>query len=199
MKELDLSGLACPQPVIKTKEALEKDDNIVVIVDNEVAFGNVKRLVKKLGYNLEVLEEKEGYYKMHIFKENEKDVTFKTSKKIDLVSETAESLVVFIKTETLGSGSSELGKILIRSFLYALGEMTNLPKKIALMNGGVKLATVDDESVERLKRLEEKGVEIMVCGTCLDYFNLKDQLKVGYISNMYDIVETLTEGEVISV
>ncbi len=136
---------------------------------------------------------------MHIFKENEKDVTFKTSKKIDLVSETAESLVVFIKTETLGSGSSELGKILIRSFLYALGEMTNLPKKIALMNGGVKLATVDDESVERLKRLEEKGVEIMVCGTCLDYFNLKDQLKVGYISNMYDIVETLTEGEVISV
>jgi len=191
MKEIDARGLACPQPVILTKKALEEIDEgeVVTIVDNATARENVSRLAANLNYEYEVSGE-EGCQYIKIIK---KAGTKKQEKEKD-------SIVVVITSDSLGRGSEELGKVLMKSYTYALSETTPLPKAVLFMNGGVKLTTEGSEVLENIKKLESAGVKIISCGTCLDFYNLKDKLQAGIVGNMYSIVEEMNSaGKVINI
>ena len=103
-----------------------------------------------------------------------------------------EKIVVVLSSDKMGEGDDELGKVLIKGFIYAITQLDKLPKSVLLYNGGVKLSTEGSDSIEDLKELEEKGVEILSCGTCLNFYNLQDKLKVGKVTNMYSIVEEMS-------
>lgn len=105
--------------------------------------------------------------------------------------EKEEKIVVVLSSDKMGEGDDELGKVLIKGFIYAITQLDKLPKAILLYNGGVKLSSEGSDSIEDLKALEEQGVEILSCGTCLNFYNLQDKLQVGKVTNMYSIVEEL--------
>ena len=109
-----------------------------------------------------------------------------------------DNTVVVIGTSCLGSGDDTLGATLMKGFLYALSQQERLPRTILFYNGGAKITTEGSVSIEDLKNMEAQGVEIRTCGTCLNYYGLTDKLAVGSVTNMYDIVETMTSaGKVI--
>ena len=187
--EIDAKGQACPKPVIMTKKELDniEEGTVTTIVDNMVAKENILKLANSLGYEYKV-EEGEGEYRIHIAKEKPKmDSSTSTSDKLK------EATVVF-SSNTMGKGSKELGEILIKSFIYTMTEVVPLPSTLVFYNEGVMQTCKGSEVIEDLKKLEEEGVEILVCGTCLDFFDLKDEIKVGEISNMYTIYEKLKES-----
>ena len=96
-----------------------------------------------------------------------------------------------VASDRMGEGNDELGKVLIKSFIFAVTQLEQLPKTMLFYNGGATLTTEGSNSLEDLKSLEAQGVEILTCGTCLDYYGLKDKLAVGGVTNMYSIVETM--------
>jgi len=182
MLEIDCRGLKCPEPVIRTKKALEEiDEGIVVsIVDNVTAKENVSRLASNLNLKYDI-EEKEGCFYISINKSK--------GQKSDYINN--DDIIVVITTDKLGNGNDELGKVLMKSYLYALTEASTKPKAMMFLNGGVKLTTEGSEVLENLTKLSEAGVEIISCGTCLDFYGLKENLKVGAVGNMYSIVEKM--------
>ncbi|WP_053955080.1 sulfurtransferase-like selenium metabolism protein YedF [Inediibacterium massiliense] len=183
--KVDARGLSCPKPVIETKKVLDslKEGSMVTIVDNEVAMKNVSKLAESLSCQVDVKKEKEDFY-IYITKgEKIEDIECKIEEERDLV--------ILFEKDTLGSGSEELGKILMKGYIYTLTEYSSYPKTLLFLNGGVKLTTEGSEVLEYLSLLEKEGVEILSCGTCLDYFHLKDKLKVGSVTNMYTILDTL--------
>ena len=192
MKEIDAKGLDCPAPVVKTKKALEDNDELLTIVDNEVAANNVKKLAVKLGCEVEVNKENDKLYKLKIKKvNNQKEESEEESKDDD------NAKIYFFKSDKLGKGEDELGNVLIKGFIHTLLDVEPLPEKIIFMNAGVKIPTQNKDAIDSLKELEDKGVSILSCGTCLDYYQIKDELEVGSISNMYEIVENLNSKEVV--
>ncbi len=192
MKEVNCRGLACPVPVLKTKEALESIESgeIVVIVDNRASKENVKRFAQKMGCRVKV-EERNGEYHIHIVKG-------KVSQQEEEVKEEKEGkeVAVLIASTFVGE-DPQLGKILIKGFIKTFLNADPMPKRIILINTAVKMAckSSDPEIVETLKELERRGVEIICCGTCLDYFKLLDSLEVGVASNAYDVVQALVNSD----
>ncbi len=183
-KVVDCRRLSCPQPVIETKQALEKTDKVTIIVDNPSARDNVARFGTSQGGRVTVDEKRDGIY---ITIEKSKHRTKAQSSKISAPGPS----VVVIPSDQMGRGEEELGHILIRSFLHALTEVSDIPDIMIFFNTGVKLTVKGSEVLEDLKTLEKNGVEILICGTCLDYFDLKDKIAVGQVSNMYTIAETM--------
>lgn len=188
MKEIDARGLECPKPVILTKKELDsiEEGKVKTTVDNEVARENLIKLAKSQNADFEVEELEGGLFAVTI----EKKTSVETQKQKKLV-EVDENYVIAIQSEHMGRGDEKLGKILMKSFIYTVKETKPYPKSILFFNSGVKLTVEDSEVLDDLKALENEGVEIISCGTCLDYFNLKDKLGVGSISNMYTIYEKM--------
>lgn len=179
---VDARGLSCPEPVIMTKRALDSQEvnEVLAIVDNQTAVENISRMAKTL--NLEsMVEEQNGSYFINIIKDEV--VTQK--------QEISGSTVVLIKSNVLGEGDEQLGSILMKSFIYTLTQMEGEIKTILLLNSGVMLTTAGSELLEHLKILANSGVEILSCGTCLDFYGLTDKLQVGGVGNMYTIVEEM--------
>ena len=192
-KVVDCRGLSCPQPVIETKQALEKIDRVTIIVDNPAARDNVARFGKSHGGRVTIDEKRDGIY---ITIEKGKHRAKAQSSKISAPGPS----VVVIPSEQLGRGEEELGHILIRSFLHVLTETSGRPDTMVFFNAGVKLTVEGSVVLEDLQTLEKNEVEILICGTCLDYFGLKERIAVGQVSNMYTIVETmLAAGRLISI
>jgi selenium metabolism protein YedF len=187
-KVVDCRGLACPQPVIQTRQAMAESAQVTAIVDNETAMSNVTRMAEKEGYLAEVEEREDGLY-LHLSRTG----SLPQTEIVGFASARGAEgpLVVLIASDGLGRGDDELGRILIRSFLYTLNEVEPLPNTLIFLNAGVKLAVEDSLVLEDLHALEERGVEILACGTCLGHFGLKERIAVGQISNMYCIAETL--------
>ena len=187
-KTVDCRGLACPQPVIQTKKALDgmKEGKLVTIVDNQVAKENVRKMAEKLNIGVEI-EEKEDLYHITLTQGG-----LEEAERMDVspISEGGK-LVILIGQDRMGGGSDELGRILINSYLYSLTETQPRPDQLIFVNSGVKLACSGSKSLENIKKLEELGVEVLSCGTCLDFFELKEDLQVGGVTNMYTIVEAL--------
>jgi selenium metabolism protein YedF len=179
MSKIDARGLQCPQPVIMAKKALEQIESgeIIAIVDNATAKENISRLAINMNYQHEI-EEKEGCYYIKIIK------TESRTKKDE-----NNDFVIVITTDKLGTGEAELGQLLMKTYTYTLNETTPYPKAVIFINSGVKLVVDGSEALENIQRLEEKNIEIISCGTCLDYYNIKNNLKVGIVGNMYTIVE----------
>ena len=184
--EVDARGLSCPQPVIKTKKELDNISNatIITLVDNEIARENIIKLANSMNCQVKHYS-KENYFCIEITKGNNLE-----AKEVQPVFN-IEDRAIMITSEFMGNGSQELGRILIKGFIYTLAQVEPHPKTIVFLNSGIKLTTENEEVIENLIALEKQGVEILSCGTCLDYYGLKDKLKVGKISNMYDIVEKI--------
>ena len=109
-------------------------------------------------------------------------------------------VVVAVGSAEMGNGDPRLGRILMKSFLYSLTQLEELPQTVLFFNGGVRMTTEGSESIEDLKALESQGVEILSCGTCLDFYGLKDKLLVGGITNMYVIAQTMAgAGNVVKI
>jgi len=191
-REVDARNQLCPKPVIMTKKALEEINSgiITTIVDNEVAKENVSKLAKSLGYLYTVEKNSESEYYIHITKgETTEEQTEETQ--ATCTPNIFKDIVVVFGNDKLGQGLDELGHVLMKGYIYTLTESLPFPSTLLFLNGGVKLTTEGSEAIEDLKKLETEGVEILSCGTCLDYYNIKDKLMVGQITNMYTIVEKM--------
>jgi len=194
-KIVDARGLACPQPVILTRKALQESDAVTTIVDNETARGNVSRMAARQGYQVKVEEREDGIY-LHLTKE-EKPVEAMASQPV--AAPASGPLVLTVPGDIMGRGDQELGGILVRAFFHTLSEVEPLPDTIIFFNSGVKLVVEGSPVVEDLQALKAQGVEILACGTCLGHYELKDRVAVGEVSNMYTIAETLLgAGKVVS-
>lgn len=180
MVKVDAIGQVCPVPIIMTKNALKdiEEGQVEVSVDNKISLENLQKMSKEMGYDYTV-EESGDIFKIVINKMRES---------IEL-RESEENTVVVIDSLHMGKGDVELGRILMKGFIYTLSEMEELPKTILFYNEGVKLAIEGAESLQDLKSLEERGVEILSCGTCLNFYGITEKLRVGSVTNMYTILE----------
>lgn len=191
--EIDCRGLACPQPVIRTKKALEAiaEGTVTVRVDNAESRENVKRFAASQGFDVAVREEA-GSHVLTITKKRDCGLAPQAG--------AAEGpTVVCITTNVFGKGSDELGGILMKAFLNTLWDHQPRPSKVIFINAGVFLTTEGSDVLDSLNLLDAEGVEILSCGTCLAFFGIKEKLKVGKVSNMHEIVAALmAAGRVIS-
>lgn len=190
-KILDCTKLECPMPVIKAKQELEKDGEMLldVIVDNEIAVQNLTKLANSMGYKSSSKKQDENFC-VNI----EKNANTSLNQDKSNLKFVEERQTILIKTSFLGIGDDSLGSTLMKGFIFTLTQSKPLPKKVMFLNSGVKLTTENEETVKNLQILEKEGTEIVSCGTCLDFYNLKDKLKVGSVGNMYDIVDSLNQS-----
>lgn len=194
---VDAKGLSCPQPVILTKKALESNNDVTVVVDNETARENVKRLASSAGCTIESIGESGGIYTIHILKgpdaSMDKAVPVE-SLPCDVGGKPAQAghNVFVISSDTMGKGDDELGTVLMKAFVHTILDLDNRPDVLILYNTGVRLAVNGSVVLDDLKALESKGVKILVCGTCLNYFELTKEIAAGIVSNMYDIAGTMS-------
>jgi len=198
LKEIDARGLTCPKPVVLTKKAMAEHDEILTIVDNKIASENVAKLARKLKAEVSVVEEAADYFKILIKDTGERKSQDNVNKKTVLKS-SEKGKVYLIASDKLGEGEPELGEILIKGFLSTLLDIKPLPKKVIFLNSGVKLAVLEADLKKVLEDLEAAGVKILLCGTCLDYYELSDQVEVGEVSNMYEIVDSLNSSNIVRV
>ncbi len=186
---IDARGKACPEPVVMAIKALgakKEDEALEVIVDNQAAVHNVTRMAEQKGFSVNLKENGDKNYSVLIGG---------ASGSVTDASSGEENLVIAISANVMGGGNDELGAVLMKGFIYTLTQMETLPKTIIFYNSGAKLSCTDSDSIEDLRWLESQGVEIQTCGTCLNFFELTEQLQVGIISNMYTIAETLMKAD----
>ncbi|MDZ7338806.1 MAG: sulfurtransferase-like selenium metabolism protein YedF [candidate division KSB1 bacterium] len=183
---VDARGLACPQPVILARKALQESNEVVVIVDNDTSRQNVTRMAEKAGCTVRQETRADGIY-LHLHKlapqESEHPVSASVAG--------GGPLVLVVSQDRMGHGDSQLGEVLIRSFFHTLNEVEPRPQTIIFFNTGVRLVVQGSPLVDDLRALHGQGVQIIACGTCLAHFGLKEKVAVGEISNMYTIAETL--------
>ncbi len=189
-KIVDARGLACPQPVILTKKAMSESavkGDLTTIVDSDTSAANVARMAEKAGWEVSREELKDGIY-LHIVRGAG---AYPQLKQKDEKLSATGPLVVYIGADEMGRGAAELGNILIRGFLHTLNEVEPLPDTLIFVNTGVKLVVEGSPVLEDLRMLQDKGAEILACGTCLNYLELTEQVAIGTVSNMYDIAGAL--------
>ena len=184
-KVIDARGLSCPQPVVLTKKALDSAEvsEVITIVDNKNALENVSKLAKSMHMESNVDERKDGIY-IDILK----DVSLCQEEE---KQETRGNTVILISSNLLGQGDPKLGTILMKGFIYTLIQLEGEISAIIFMNSGVMLSTDGSELIDHIKVLEASGVEVLSCGTCLDFYQMGDKLRAGSVSNMYTIAEKL--------
>jgi selenium metabolism protein YedF len=189
--KINAKGLACPQPVVLSKKALTEigSGEVVVCVDNETARDNVKRMAENEGCIVAVKEGDDGF---------ELKITKLSSSKVSQESVTEKkavegTLVYLFDSDFIGS-NRELGKILVNGFLNAIPSLPKRKSKIVFISNGVKLATRGSYVFDTLSDLKHSGFEILICGTCLDFFRIRDKVQIGTISNALEIMETLTSA-----
>ena len=189
-------GEQCPIPVVKTKKVLDSvqgDAEITVFVDNETAVQNLTRMGRTAG--AEVLAEKKSDREFHvILRVKDRQPVTGTQEVVTCIPDAKGDVVIAVDTATMGRGNDELGKALMKGFLFAVTQLDELPKTMLFYNGGATLTTEGSDSLDDLKSLEAQGVTIKTCGTCLNYYGLTEKLKVGEVTNMYDIVETMAKA-----
>lgn len=191
-KIIDAKGKNCPIPVIMAKKEIDAGGEIFIVeVDNAIAVENLKKLAKNQNFYTNV-KESDGNYSV-IFNKECKECN-------EILSQLEDKSIlgnysVFIGKEIIGLGNEELGKNLMKMFFYTLSEGDDIPKYILFMNDGVKIPTTNEQAIEHLKELENKGSEILVCGACLNFYSLEDKIAVGKISNMYEITNAMKETD----
>lgn len=203
MVTINAMGDTCPIPVIKTQnaiKALTKADEVEVLVDNEVAVQNLTKLAGSMGCGVKSEKKAEKEYRVVITVSEDK-LSDQTEEKESVkeseavcIPDTRKNTVVVISSDKMGEGEEELGKVLIKGYIYALTQLETLPKTILFYNKGAYLTCEGSASLEDLKSLEAQGVEIFTCGTCLNYYGLSEKLQVGSVTNMYVIADTMAKA-----
>lgn len=196
-KTVNAMGDVCPVPLVKAKNAIAElagSGKVEVLVDNEIAVQNLEKMAQQKGYGFLVKEKKEKEYHVE-FTVSEIEPAETEEKTVCLVPAAKKTKLVVLSADHMGEGAEELGKILMKSFLYALTQQDELPDTILCYNGGAKLTCEGSESLEDLKDLAARGVEILTCGTCLNFYGITEKLQVGSVTNMYDIVERMSSAD----
>ncbi|TBV83339.1 MAG: sulfurtransferase-like selenium metabolism protein YedF [Desulfobulbaceae bacterium] len=192
---LDCQALVCPQPVIRTKDALANmavGARLLVIVDNEAALSNVCRFVESRGHAVRAEDQGGGVHHLAI----RKDVKASAAETSAVVCEPSgpQPLVIYIASEVMGRGDDDLGRVLMGMYFETLSHFARDISHIIFVNSGVKLAVAGSPALEELQSLEKMGVKVLSCGTCLNHFGVKEELKVGVLSNMFTILEVLAKA-----
>lgn len=190
MFKIDALGKACPLPVIETKKALREHEVVQTLVDNEIATQNLKKMAEQLGYIYQMDQDAPNHYTVVISKANV-DLTEEVPEAAEPIA-TVEDYIVVVDTNVMGRGSDELGKNLLKGFIYSLTEQDVLPEKVIFYNGGVQSVVEGSDSLEDIQGLADRGVEIYACGACLNFYELT--AAVGEVTNMYRIVEMMRQA-----
>ena len=202
MMQVNAMGDACPIPVVKTKNAIrelgEAGGVVETLVDNEISVQNLTKMANQKGYGVKSEKLGENQFKVVMtvgagaarIEENEPSHCL-------VPAGGAKNVVVAVSASVMGTGEEKLGTALLKGFLYALGQQDTLPRTLLFYNGGASLTCEGSASLEDLKSLEAQGVEILTCGTCLDFYGLTEKLRVGEVTNMYAIVEKLTGADLV--
>ncbi len=199
-KTVNALGDTCPIPVVKTKNAIKELEGpgvVETLVDNEISVQNLTKMANQKGYGVKSEKIADGQYQVTITVGDAADTADDIPDECLVPVNRKKKIVVAVTSDTMGSGNDELGAILIKGFLFALTQQDALPSAILFYNGGAKITTEGSASIEDLKSLEALGVEILTCGTCLNYYNLSDKLQVGGVTNMYEIAEKLTQADLV--
>ena len=192
---VDAVGQQCPIPVVKATRALEEmtePGTLEVLVDNEIAVQNLQRMAA--GRRLAARAEKLGEERFRVIVEVPDPAANAAPLEepaLTCVPDVRGDVLVAVDTDVMGRGSDELGRTLMKGFLFAVSQLPTLPRTMLFYNGGARLTVEGSASLEDLKNLEAQGVEILTCGTCLNHYGLTDKLAVGGVTNMYTIVEKL--------
>jgi selenium metabolism protein YedF len=194
METIDARGLSCPQPVILARKAIEKDDLVDVLVDNKEAVENIKRMSAKTGCSFSTEEKEAGIFLVHLKKEGTINQEEGAMKECSPGITQEGPLVIVFSENAMGRGKQELGQVLIKAFIHTLCQRKTMPDSMIFYNTAVLLAVNGSEVMEDLKQMAEAGVEILVCGTCTNYFGVTKDVGVGVISNMYDIADKMCEA-----
>ena len=192
-RTIDCMGMACPLPVINAKKAIEaftEDGTLCVKVDNETAVQNLTRLGEHNGFKVASTQDGEKAFTVTMtVTAGEGKATSVPAEALSCPVPAGGGRVVVLSADTMGTGDEKLGKKLMKAFIFALTSQDEIPAKVICYNSGARLTTVDADTIKDLKTLEAAGTTVMTCGTCLDFYGLKEQLQVGIVSNMYDLVE----------
>lgn len=192
---VDAVGETCPIPVVRTKQAIAQlggSGIVEVYVDNEIAVQNLTKMAVQKGYQIQSEKQNEQKYVVllnvgsNAVTDNFEEESLTCGLKVN------RDLVVAVSSSVMGEGDTELGRVLMKGFFYALSQQDVLPKTILFYNSGAFLTCGESDTVSDLKQLEAEGVEILTCGTCLNHYQLTDQLKVGGVTNMYVIAEKMS-------
>ncbi|MGE4402085.1 MAG: sulfurtransferase-like selenium metabolism protein YedF [Desulfobulbus sp.] len=193
---LDCVGLSCPKPVLRAKDALAAGtSSIKVLVDNEASQHNVARFGRSQGHEVSCSKEGENLYAVTIVAG-----AHPVAESFDPAAYQCElpsgfKMIYVISSDSMGRGNDQLGWALLQTYVQTIKDVQPLPSKIVLYNAGVKLVTMESGALDALRQLQDQGVEILACGTCLDFFQLKSAIQVGQISNMHEIMSTMAEAD----
>jgi selenium metabolism protein YedF len=202
MKVIDVRGRPCPQPVVEASRAIDEGgpEPIRIILDDESSCENVARMARGRGLNVSVDDRGKGEYIVTLGRGEEGEAPLEESGGPEAHPGTGrEKIAVLVGRSTLGDGDAELGRILMRSFIKTLDELSPQPDFIIFLNGGVYLTTEGSDLLDDLGRLEASGTAVLSCGTCLDFFKLKAGLKVGRATNMFEIASILASCKTLTV
>lgn len=210
MEKINALGQACPVPIIRTKKALRNNDSVQIIVDSDISTQNLEKMAKQLGYSYNMQELSKERFQVDIKKpasanETEEIVQATPVSVADDSDEImphveqaelaqvrlSQGYIVVVNTDTMGHGNDELGRTLLKGFIYSMTEQDVLPEYMIFYNAGVKLLAEDSDSVEDLKVLADNGVKVLGCGACVNFYHLEDKLGVGDVTNMFRIVELM--------
>lgn len=203
-KIVDARGLACPLPVVKAKEAVKSfkgQGTLTVLADNEIAVQNLQKFAAQKG--LAAASEKKADKEYEVTIQVSADVLAAAAVPAAAEEPEEEScspdarkkgMLVVLSANVMGTGEEKLGKSLMKAFVFALTKQDVLPETILCYNSGAYLTCEGSESLDDFKELEAEGVHILTCGTCLDFYGIKDKLAVGAVTNMYDIVEKMEQA-----
>ena len=192
-KIIDCRRLACPLPVVNAKkaaEAMNPGDVLTVLVDNEIAVQNLSRFAEHKGFGVSAQKKGEKEYAVVMTVSGEA-VESKEEEVACVMDSRRKGMLVVLSGNVMGTGDGKLGTSLMKAFVFALTKQDQLPDTILCYNTGAYLTCEGADTLEDLKLLESEGVTILTCGTCLDFYGLKEKLAVGGVTNMYDIVERM--------
>ncbi len=193
----DARGMACPLPVVNAKKITEEmgmGDVFTILVDNEIAVSNLTRFATHKGYEVESQKKEEQTYEVTMKIVSERAASHAEQEEFEIsckLDGKEAGMCVVLSSDVMGQGEEKLGKALMKAFVFALTKQDALPETILCYNKGAYLSCQDADTLEDLKALEAEGVAIYTCGTCLDYYGIKDKLAVGSVTNMYEIVEKM--------
>ncbi len=193
MIKIDAVGDVCPIPVVKTKNAIKElkgSGTVETLVDNEIAVQNLTKMANQKGYKVKSKKISDELYSVIMTVGEEQT---EKEEQAPAAAESGGSIAV-ISSGFMGSGDDTLGAMLMKSFIFALTQQESLPEAVLFYNGGAKLTCEGSASLEDISYLAEHGVEILTCGTCLKHYGLSEKLKIGGVTNMYEIVERMSRA-----
>ena len=193
-KIIDCRGLACPLPVVNAKKASEElhaGDVLTVLVDNEIAVQNLSRFAQHKGFGVSSEKKGDREYAVRMAISGAPAEAAREEETACVMDSRRKGMLVVLSASTMGTGDPKLGTSLMKAFVFALTKQDQLPDTILCYNTGAYLTCEGADTLEDLKLLESEGVTVLTCGTCLDFYGLKEKLAVGGATNMYDIVERM--------